>query len=247
MFTTFKNSAPKEHIYKNTIRNWQRLKPWIQPILYYLPGEKSLVDFAKAHGWDVLEVPKLSKAKVPILRHMFIKAREKYTTPYYCYTNGDILFDNGLIKTLQVLKPVTEKMKQVLIVGRRTNFKLSPGQVIDSFEDIRASAKKGQLFGTNAQDYFISTTHGYPWETIPDFVVGRVGYDNWLVVTAIVKKMVVIDTTKTIIALHQTGSDGNFAGDSISNAKAQNVKSGKIMPLLNKNITRMFCQTMAGP
>ena len=212
MFTTFKNSQPKTHIYKNTIRNWERLKPWVQPVLYYLPGEDSLLDFAKAHGWDVLEVPKLSKAKVPILRHMFLKTREKYTTPFYCYTNGDILFDDGLIKTLKVLKPVTSKMKQVLIVGRRTNYKVSPGQVIDSFDDIKASSKKGQLFGTNAQDYFISTSRGYPWETIPDFVVGRVGYDNWLVVTAIVKKMVVIDTTKTIIALHQTGIDGNFAG-----------------------------------
>ena len=216
MFTTFKNSQPKTHIYKNTIRNWERLKPWVQPVLYYLPGEDSLIDFAKAHGWDVLEVPKLSKAKVPILRHMFLKAREKYTTPFYCYTNGDILFDDGLVKTLKVLKPVTSKMKQVLIVGRRTNYKVSPGQVIDSFDDIRASSKKGQLFGTNAQDYFISTSRGYPWETIPDFVVGRVGYDNWLVVTAIVKKMVVIDTTKTIIALHQTGTDGNFAGKTIN-------------------------------
>ena len=215
MFTTFKNSQPKTHIYKNTIRNWERLKPWVQPVLYYLPGEDSLLDFAKAHGWDVMEVPKLSKAKVPVLRHMFLKAREKYTTPFYCYTNGDILFDDGLIKTLKVLKPVTSKMKQVLIVGRRTNYKVSPGQVIDSFDDIKASSKKGQLFGTNAQDYFISTSRGYPWETIPDFVVGRVGYDNWLVVTAIVKKMVVIDTTKTVIALHQTGTDGNFAGKKI--------------------------------
>ena len=215
MFTTFKNSQPKTHIYKNTIRNWERLKPWVQPVLYYLPGEDRLLDFAKAHGWDVMEVPKLSKAKVPVLRHMFLKAREKYTTPFYCYTNGDILFDDGLIKTLKVLKPVTSKMKQVLIVGRRTNYKVSPGQVIDSFDDIKASSKKGQLFGTNAQDYFISTSRGYPWETIPDFVVGRVGYDNWLVVTAIVKKMVVIDTTKTVIALHQTGTDGNFAGKKI--------------------------------
>ncbi len=157
-------------------------------------------------------MPKLSKAKIPILRHMFMNAREKHKTTYYCYANGDILFDDGLIKTLQVLEPHVAKMKEVLIVGRRTNFKLSPGQNLDSFGALKDASKRGQLFGTNAEDYFATTTHGYPWETIPDFVVGRVGYDNWLVVTAIVKRMVLIDTTKTVLALHQTGPDGNFAG-----------------------------------
>ncbi len=212
MFTTFKNSPQKEHIYKNTIRNWQRLGAWVKPIMYYLPGETDLTEYAREHGWETLQVPKLSAAKVPILRHMFLDAKKRHSTSFYCYANGDILFEPGLIETLKTLEPVTAKMKQVLIVGRRTNFKLTPKQNIDKFEDIQEFNKQGKLFGTNAQDYFISTPSGYPWDTIPDFVVGRVGYDNWLVVTAIVKKMNVIDTTGTVIALHQTGTDGNFAG-----------------------------------
>ncbi len=212
LFTTFKSNPPKEHVYKNTIRNWEHFRSWVQPILFYSPGDTNLLEYALKHGWDTIEVPKLSKAKVPVLRHMFLTARKKYKTAFYCYTNGDILFDDGLIKTLQALQPHTDKMKQVLIVGRRTNFKLFPGQNLDSFKGIKDAAKRGKLFGTNAEDYFATTTYGYPWESIPDFVVGRVGYDNWLVVTAIVKRMVVIDTTNTILALHQTGSDGNFAG-----------------------------------
>ena len=30
-------------------------------------------------------------------------------------------------------------------------------------------------------DYFISTNNGYPWADIPKVIIGRDGYDNWLV------------------------------------------------------------------
>ena len=42
--------------------------------------------------------------------------------------------------------------------------------------------------------------------------VGRRGYDNWLVYMGLKMNISVIDATKTLTALHQTGSDGNKAG-----------------------------------
>lgn len=214
LFTTFRNSPEKTHIYQNTIRNWQLLKPWVQPILYTISGELDMSKYALEHGWAVLSVPRTSKQGVPILRHMFLHAQDHYNATYYGYANGDILFTRGLVNTLEAVKPSLPNMKQLLIVGRRTNFQLKPKQSISTLEEVAKFGKKGKLFSTNAQDYFISTRNGYPWKTIPDFVVGRVGYDNWLVVTALVKRMFTIDTTLTLLALHQTGSDGNFAGHS---------------------------------
>ena len=38
------------------------------------------------------------------------------------------------------------------------------------------------------------------------------GYDNWLVVTGVQQDMMVVDTSQTILAVHQTGDDGNYAG-----------------------------------
>lgn len=64
---------------------------------------------------------------------------------------------------------------------------MSPLYYPVSMLQVKTIIAKGTLFTTNAQDYFISTKNGYPWDTIPDFVVGRVGYDNWLVVTALTK------------------------------------------------------------
>ena len=79
------------------------------------------------------------------------------------------------------------------------------------------------MFQTNALDYFITTHSGYPWRSIPNFVVGRVGYDNWLVVTAIRRNISVIDATLTLSALHQTGLDGNFAGHTYKESGERNV------------------------
>ncbi len=32
-----------------------------------------------------------------------------------------------------------------------------------------------------AEDYFISSRDGFPWHKIPNVVIGRVAYDNWMV------------------------------------------------------------------
>ena len=46
---------------------------------------------------------------------------------------------------------------------------------------------------------------------------GRRGYDNWLVQYALKNNISVIDTTNTLLALHQTGKEGNHEGHHHSN------------------------------
>jgi len=58
----------------------------------------------------------------------------------------------------------------------------------------------------NAQDYFITKRAGFPWATIPDFVVGRAGVDNWLLVTALARRAAVVDVSRTVTARHQVRS-----------------------------------------
>lgn len=58
----------------------------------------------------------------------------------------------------------------------------------------------------NAQDYFVTKKSGFAWSTIPDFVVGRAGVDNWLLVTALVRRAAVVDASRTVTARHQVRS-----------------------------------------
>jgi hypothetical protein len=88
------------------------------------------------------------------------------------------------------------------------------------------ASSHGLLFHDIAQDYFIVHNRSFPWHVIPDLVVGRVAYDNFVVARAIAVNVSVIDVTKTVVAVHQSDSDGDRAGHS------------KVLPF--RNINRML-------
>ena len=70
------------------------------------------------------------------------------------------------------------------------------------------------MFASYAEDYFIFTKGTLSWKDIPDIVIGRPGYDNYLVNYAYYRQneISLIDTTNAILAVHQTDKNGNFAG-----------------------------------
>ena len=143
---------------------------------------------------------------------MFLEAQKLYDTQFYGYVNSDILFDKGFTDTLHGLIRLKKNLTNILIVGRRKNWHISWQQNVTELEEIGEYAKSAQLYMAYAEEYFISTHNGYPWNTIPDFVVGRAAYDNWLVATALKRRIPVVDAALTITALHQTDAKGDKEG-----------------------------------
>ena len=216
LFTTFQYYKDKIAYYRNTIRIWGQLVPFVRPVLYYVHGENYLAEFARKHGWSVYKCPRVSRGNMPVLRSMFLHAQTiNETTPFYGYANGDILFDSNLVTTLEAVNHARNRFKQIFVIGQRIDYNFTRNQELRNLSTVSLLASAGKLHPSNAQDYFITTHSGFPWESIPDFVVGRVGYDNWLVATAINRNFSVIDVTATVTALHQTGRDGNAAGRNV--------------------------------
>ena len=52
----------------------------------------------------------------------------------------------------------------------------------------------------------------FNWTSMKNVVIGRPAYDNYFVGVARKNNVSIVDATKSILALHQTGSDGKFAG-----------------------------------
>lgn len=147
-----------------------------------------------------------------MLRHMYMAAQQHCDTVFYCYANSDILFDLSLINTLtDAILPYLHQFNGLMLIGVRTNVPVPVNQTISTFQEIQTLAKGGKLFGVNSQDYFVTTRDGFPWELVPDFVVGRAGYDNWLVAKALELQITTVDATSSILAFHQSDSEGNFA------------------------------------
>ncbi len=99
-----------------------------------------------------------------------------------------------------------EQTRSFLVVGRRTNVKLT--ERLD-FNDpgwetsLRAEAKQhGWLASVLAMDYFIFQKGPWPGK-IPAFTLGANYFDNYLMGSAFARGMDVIDTTEGITAIQQ--------------------------------------------
>jgi len=94
------------------------------------------------------------------------------------------------------------------VIGRRTNVLLGNDSQLYLPENVtQAARQRGQLFTTKTEDYFFTAFNDFPWHRVPDIVVGRRAYDNYLVGLAIQQNVAVVDATFTLLAVHQTDWD----------------------------------------
>ncbi len=127
----------------------------------------------------------------------------------YGYANADVLFDESLVVTLENILKQYDRKDELYMVGKRTNGIVSFYGLRD-FNDVRRLAKKQESSLSNdglVQDYFIVTRAAIPWDRIPDFVVGREGFNPWLTAYAINANLGTLDLTNTVLALHQVGQN----------------------------------------
>lgn len=134
------------------------------------------------------------------------------------YANGDIVFTKGLVDTLAQVKKgwgreiASGARRGVMIVGKRTNVDYHSKNLTNDDEVVQLS-KQGHVFQNDAEDYFLYSRGSRDWDLIPEFVVGRRAYDNWLVHNAFHDEaMDIVDASNTVLALHLTCADGNKAG-----------------------------------
>ena len=212
LFTTFAahkhNDEEKYTVHNNTINNWAALKPHVSLILFTNDSEISSI--AKDAGWDLVVV---TSDRPPVLKDMFKTAVDSFNTSWYGYSNGDILFMNDFIETMIEINEIFNANHRVLVTGQRTNIQNLTAKIdVTDFTMLKQFGQvHGQLYKTDAEDYFV-TSKSFPWNDTLPVVVGRPAYDNWLVGHArCALKSTVVDVTETVMALHQTTTLGGNA------------------------------------
>lgn len=207
------NNTEKDLVHNISLSNWLRFKPNITIVLF--SNDSKAVTLAKQFGIKTLPVLHHAGDGAPVLRTMFQTVKKLYKSSYlYGYVNSDILFTEDFIETLQHVIAVTDLSVPLFMTGRRTNVEsLTPSEAESSASLQRVAKNRGGLFGSNAEDYFI-TNKAFPWEKVADVVIGRLAYDNWLVGYArCTINATMIELSETVLAVHQTTkSGGNFEG-----------------------------------
>ncbi len=186
-------------IQRNAILSWQHLGAAVEVIL--VGNEAGIAEFTRETGIQQIHDVDINFFGTPLVSSIFAKVRQVSTSPVLAYVNADILLTPGFVT---VATQVYCQLKRFLIVGQR--YDLSVQQPLDFAPgwDERLlidSRERGRLHPPAGSDYFI-----FPhmcFTNIPEFTVGRAGWDNWMIYSARLQRIPVIDATAALTVIHQ--------------------------------------------
>lgn len=180
-------------IQRKAIRSWLALRPRCEVVLV---GDDSGVAKA-AKELKVKHIAKVARNQfnTPLVNSAFGSVRKMAKNNILGFINADIILRTDL---KQVFKHLPEK--DFLIVGRRTQDTQKHLRGVPT--ERRGLLGGGELASPEAIDYFIFPKESF--KNLPPFAVGRAGWDNWMIYEARRKKMMTIDVTSLITAIHQT-------------------------------------------
>ena len=185
-------------IQRNAIQSWTLL-PDVEVIL--LGEETGLAEAAKELG--VKHIPNVARSEsdTPLISSMFQLARENSNSDLLCIINADmILMPDFIEATKQVIKL---KDKFVLLSQRWDLDVTQPLDFSTGWENRLRSMVRGQgeLHRPAGSDFFLFPKSCYT--DVPNFTIGRAGWDNWMIYKARKSGWAVIDCTPSLMIVHQ--------------------------------------------
>jgi len=207
-------SAPKPFtdsriavLQRNAITSWTKL-PDVKVVL--LGDEPGLAELAAELNLTHLrEIPR-SESGAPLMDAMFRFAREASPTPLYAIVNADIILFEDFVRAA---KNVSARMEKFVLMGQRWDMDLT--KPLDFSEDwqehLRSKVKsQGKLHRPAGSDYFLFPASCYT--DLPAFIIGRAGWDNWMIYHARKSKFPAIDATADVMIIHQNHDYSHLPG-----------------------------------
>ncbi len=186
-------------IQKNAIRSWKQLGNRVEVVLI---GEEAGVKQV-AMELDVRFIPGVHRNEqgTPLISSMFELARKVNSSPLLGIINTDVIVFPELIYTCQ---KVADQSDRFVLAGQRWDLKVDrpiqfkPDWVSKLKSELAAQGRRHPPAGS---DYFIFPRACY--SSMPDFAIGRAGWDNWMIFKARWEHWKVIEATEAINIIHQ--------------------------------------------
>ncbi len=186
-------------IQRNALRSWLALGDDVQVIV--IGEEEGLDETAREYG--VLHLPQVvrNESGTPLVSSIFDLARQHSDSPLLAYVNADIILLPDLVSAA---RQVMAQRQKFLMVGQRwdlhqeTRLDTTEGWDVNLLKQLQSSGRRHPRGGS---DYFL-----YPracFEHIPDFAIGRAGWDNWMIYEARQRGWAVVDTSGVVNIVHQ--------------------------------------------
>lgn len=188
-------------IQRNAIESWKRVHPDAEVILF--GDEEGAAEAARALGVRHVPVVARNDHGTKYLSPIFDGAQEMARHSCLCYVNCDILL---LSDFRAAAERVTARCGKYLMAGQRWDTDLA-APVDFSTDGWEAEARRMAMEVNHQRppqwiDYFVFS-RGLYYKNSPPFVIGRPGWDNWLVWRARASGALVVDATQVVQAIHQ--------------------------------------------
>jgi len=193
-------------IQRNAIESWKRLHPSCEVILF--GADEGAAETARE--LDIRHEAQVERNEfgTKYLASIFDRAEETARHGLLCYVNCDIVLTGDFI---DAVKRVSAWRSKFLMAGQRWD--LDVAEPLDFGDADWGKRIQDAALAANRQrppqwiDYFVFS-RGLYRQRIPSLVVGRPGWDNWLVWRALADGAAVVDASESVTAVHQNHDYG---------------------------------------
>lgn len=192
-------------IQRNAIQSWLHLRPACEIVL--CGDDHGVAEIASEFG--VRHIPDIAcnDYGTPLLSSAFERVLSSARHRLVCYVNTDIMLLSSLVSCAEQIP-----FPRFLMTGQRWDLDVT-GPIVFAQSDwerlLRERAmSQGVLGPPGAVDYFLfpqGTVH-----SLPEFAVGRPGWDNWFIYHVRSSKVPVVDSTPVNVVIHQNHGYGHI-------------------------------------
>jgi hypothetical protein len=223
-------SAPKPFtdphiatIQRNAIKSW-KLLPDVEVIL--LGEETGLPEAARELGVKHIPSVKCNDNGTPLISSMFQLARDasqRSNSDLLCIINADMILMSDFLEAARTIysggragssRPVSRPHRnKFVLLSQRWDLDITEPLDFSGDWNNRLSSvvhRKGALHRPAGSDFFVFPKSCYT--NIPDFAIGRAGWDNWMIYKARKEKWPVIDCTPFVMIVHQNHDYSHLPG-----------------------------------
>ncbi len=147
----------------------------------------------------------------PLISSMFQLAREDSHSDLLCIVNADMILMPDFVEAALVSRSLllgkrqqAVGLKNFVLLSQRWDLDITqPIEFTEGWQNrLRSTVhRQGQLHRPAGSDFFLFPKNCY--QDIPDFTIGRAGWDNWMIYKACIEGWAVIDGTPSLMIIHQ--------------------------------------------
>jgi hypothetical protein len=198
-------------IQRNALKSWRALGPEVDVILF--GDDEGVAEAAAEFGMKHVPDVRTNEKGVPYIGDMFSHTRRLSDAPVLAILNTDILLMPDFLETA---KQAAERFDNFVLVGRRWDLDITaPLDFSPDWEEYLQAdlAERGTLHGPTGSDYFLFSRETLT--EVPDFTIGRAGWDNWMIHHALNQPWNMLDATQAITIVHQNHDYSHLPGGQI--------------------------------